>query len=353
MDTLQTDTYTIHFGTTSLAALKACVEAADYSGIFILTDTNTARDCYPVLCRELPEASTWKHITIPAGEAHKTIATCTNVWESLSSKGADRQSLVVNLGGGVVTDLGGFVASTYQRGVDFINIPTTLLAMVDASVGGKTGVDLGNLKNQVGLIQQPEMVLINPAYLKTLEPREILSGYSEMLKHGLIWDRDYWDLLKNCMPENVDEGIIRHSVQIKNEVVCKDPREKGLRKVLNFGHTLGHAIESYFLNHEHLPALLHGEAIAAGMVLEAYLSIADTNLSEEDCDEIKSVFNSLFPRIAFTADQVNAIKKLLIHDKKNTHGRVRFTLLETIGQAVYDREIPEDQIDRAFDYYKQ
>lgn len=336
-----------------MAALKACLEAADYSGVFILTDTNTARDCYPEFCRAFPEATTWKHISITAGEVHKTIQTCTAVWESLSSHGADRQSLVVNLGGGVVTDLGGFVASTYQRGVDFINIPTTLLAMVDASVGGKTGVDLGNLKNQVGLIRQPEMVLIEPAYLKTLEPREILSGYSEMLKHGLIRDRDYWDRLRGCMPESVDAGMIRHSVQIKNDVVCEDPREKGLRKVLNFGHTLGHAIESYFLSHKDLPTLLHGEAIAAGMVLEAYLSMEDANLSEADCDEIKSVFNSLFPRTDFSPAQVDAIKKLLIHDKKNTHGRVRFTLLEDIGKAVYDREVPQDQIDRAFDYYKQ
>ena len=353
MQAIRTETYAIHFGPSASEALAAHLRDSNYSSIFVLTDSNTAAHCYPKLCRDLSQASDWPHFTIPAGEIHKNIESCMKVWEALSEAGADRQSLLVNLGGGVVTDLGGFVASTYQRGISFINIPTTLLSMVDASVGGKTGVDLGSLKNQVGLIRQPEIVLVDSEYLQTLDARERLSGFSEMLKHGLIRDAAYWDQLKGRTPDDVNEEMIRHSVGIKNEVVTEDPMERGLRKVLNFGHTLGHAIESYFLNTEDLPTLLHGEAIAAGMVLEAHLSMADSNLPEAACNEIKQVFNNHFPRIDFTRAQVDAIKKLLIHDKKNTHGRVRFTLLEGIGSAVYDREIPEERIDEAFEYYKQ
>jgi 3-dehydroquinate synthase len=352
MEAIQTDAYSVFFASQAFSALRAHLEGSDYSRVFVLTDTNTARDCYPILIREFEKAEAWPHISIPAGEIHKTIATCTTVWEALSRQGADRQSLLVNLGGGVVTDLGGFVASTYQRGIDFLNIPTTLLSMVDASVGGKTGVDLGSLKNQIGLIQQPEMVLILPAFLRTLESRELRSGYAEMLKHGLIRDRAYWKALSKLKPADVDLARIHHSVGIKNKVVQADPREKGVRKILNFGHTLGHAVESFFLNEQQSPTLLHGEAIAIGMILEAYLSVHHCGLSQEACDEIKDVFGRLFPKVEISETQVERICSLLIHDKKNTHGRIRFTLLRNIGEAVYDQEVTEPLLRQAFAYYK-
>ncbi|MCL4152909.1 UNVERIFIED_CONTAM: hypothetical protein GTU68_035655, partial [Idotea baltica] len=211
-------------------------------------------------------------IEIESGEINKTIETCVGVWEALSELGADRKSILINLGGGVLTDLGGFVASTFKRGIAFINVPTTLLSMVDASVGGKTGVDLGSLKNQVGVINQPVMVLVIPDFLDTLEERQLESGFAEMLKHGLIKDRQYWDDLKMVSTLSEMKDHILKSVEIKNEVVLIDPTEQGLRKILNYGHTLGHAIESYFLASQEKSTLLHGEAIAIGMITEGYLS---------------------------------------------------------------------------------
>src|SRR5690606_10460310 len=208
----------------------------------------------------------------------KNIKTCLKVWEALSEADADRKSLLINLGGGVPTDLGGFVASTFMRGIDFINIPTTLLSMVDASVGGKTGVDLGPLKNQIGLINQPQMVLVFPNFLRTMDPRELKSGYAEMLKHGLILDAEYWKQLRKG-GDFTKAAAIQRSIALKNKVVLEDPREMGLRKILNFGHTLGHAIESHCLERPDRETLLHGEAIAIGMILEAYLSHRLTGLS--------------------------------------------------------------------------
>ena len=353
MDAIRTETYSVHFAEPAYDALQALLESLKPSRVFLLTDTNTQRDCLPVLKERLPQAAGWQQLSIPAGEDHKTIATCLKVWTALSEGGADRKSLLVNLGGGVVTDLGGFVAATYQRGIAFVNIPTTLLSMVDASVGGKTGVDLGNLKNQVGVIEQPEMVLVCPEYLGTLPERELRSGFAEMLKHGLIRDAAYWDELSGLpAPEPTPERIY-HSVAIKNEVVLEDPTEQGLRKVLNFGHTLGHAIESYFLSAPDAQALLHGEAISVGMVLEAYLSVELCGLAREDCDRIKEVFLKHFPKVSLSAEQQAAIGSLLIHDKKNVKGTVLFTLLDAVGNAVYNRQAPEEIIRRAFDYYRE
>jgi 3-dehydroquinate synthase len=258
------------------------------------------------------------------------------------------------LGGGVVTDLGGFVASTFKRGIDFINIPTTLLAMVDASIGGKTGIDLGNLKNQIGVIINPKLVVIDSDYLETLPQVEMRSGLAEILKHGLISNKLYWkqflDLSKLDFADF--DSIIYDSIIIKNEIVKQDPTEKGIRKGLNFGHTLGHAIESYFLDHPAKKKLLHGEAIAVGMILESYISMSKKLISKEEYKEIKSTIKSIFEEVTFNENDIKSILNLLIHDKKNENGNVKFVLLEGIGGFIVNQEVENEIITASFEDYK-
>ena len=353
MKSIRSGDCSIYFGKGAYNALESHIAEKEYSSVFILTDSNTSIHCLPVLMDHMPGLVNAQNITIPEGEARKHIQTCLQVWKTLSAQGADRQSLLINLGGGVVTDLGGFVASTYQRGISFVNIPTSLLAMVDASVGGKTGVDLGVLKNQIGVIENPELVLIDPGYLSTLDTRQRRSGFAEMLKHGLIRDRPYWDSLKEPDSLELAQDSIYKSVQLKNEVVAEDPREGNLRKILNFGHTLGHAIESYFLASEQREALLHGEAIAAGMVMEAFLSMVQSGLPEEDCEEIKKVLLHFFPKVEISGEERDAILKLLRYDKKNAGGAIRFSLLKQIGKACYNQEVTADQLYASFEYYRK
>ena len=265
-DSIQAQHYQVYFNDEGFDFLNRFVAEQRPSKIFLLADKHTNECCTPIVLSVLATDIPLEIIEIEAGEPHKHIDTCTQVWYALSELGADRKSLLINIGGGVVTDLGGFVASTYMRGIPFINIPTSLLAMVDASVGGKTGVDLGALKNLVGVINNPKGVLIYPDFLATLPTEELRSGMAEMFKHGLISDEGYWH--KMCNLSELTEAhlgsLIYESVIIKNEVVTQDPTEKGLRKTLNYGHTLGHAIESYCLQNPNRERLLHGEAIAIG-----------------------------------------------------------------------------------------
>ncbi|MFD2585685.1 3-dehydroquinate synthase [Croceitalea marina] len=351
METVSASTYDVHFTEVAKATIRQHARNTTYSKVFLLVDTNTRKLCLDKF-EAIVDFKIDAIIEIKPGEEHKTIATCLEVWQQLSDLGADRKSLLINLGGGVVTDLGGFVASTFKRGIDFINIPTTLLAMVDASIGGKTGVDLGVLKNQVGVINQPVMVLIFPEFLATLEERQLKSGFSEMLKHGLISDSTYWEELINTKDFSSTD-FIRKSVAIKNSVVLQDPTEKGIRKKLNYGHTIGHAIESYFLDSPHLKTLLHGEAIAIGMILEGYFSHELSGLSKLDLNEIKKAFLSHFKKVDFTDQDIEIIIDLLKHDKKNTHGNVNFVLLQEIGIPVLDVKVPLELFKKAFAYYKE
>lgn len=240
----------ITFGTEALLRFTKELQAKDYSSLFLLVDNHTQEFCLPRFVSQTG-LTQLEVLVMEAGEEHKTLQTCENLWNQLSERGADRNSALINLGGGVVTDLGGFVACTFKRGIDFYNLPTTLLAMVDASVGGKTGIDLGALKNQIGIIEEPKQVLIDAQWLQTLPQKELRSGFAEMLKHGLISNKDYWEQLKSLPKLEADTlaEFIKPSVAIKKQVVLEDPREKHLRKILNFGHTLGHAIESYYLTH--------------------------------------------------------------------------------------------------------
>lgn len=353
MNSIVSDAYAVHFNEVAYQSLNTHLSKTNYSIIFILVDENTHDDCLPQFMAQISGNYRFEIIEIASGEINKTIETCVGVWEALSELGADRKSLIINLGGGVLTDLGGFVGSTFKRGIHFINVPTTLLAMVDASVGGKTGVDLGALKNQIGVINQPKMVLVVPDFLNTLEERQITSGFAEMLKHGLISDSAYWEQLKKADSiADLKEHILA-SIAIKNEVVLQDPTEQGLRKILNFGHTLGHAVESYFLEHEKKETLLHGEAIAIGMILEAYLSHKLTGLDLESLNDIKTTFLSHYNRVVFEDQDLKAIEELMKYDKKNAHGNINFVLLKRIGEAQIDVIVPSELILEAFAYYAQ
>lgn len=353
MNSIQAANYFVHFNANCYTSLHAHLAESNYSKIFILVDTNTHEHCLPYFMSNLQTETQVEVIEIEAGEIYKTIETCTGVWNVLSELDGDRKSLVINIGGGVVTDLGGFVASTFKRGISYINVPTSLLSMVDASVGGKTGVDLGTLKNQIGVINTPEMVLIDTSFLNTLPANEMRSGLAEMLKHGLIYDEAYWKKmidLSSFTIEDLDQ-LIYDSVVIKNKVVTEDPKENGMRKILNFGHTLGHAIESYLLTHETKNALLHGEAIAVGMVLESYISNKQEDFSEEKLAEIKHVILDVYGKVSFEDSDYETIIDLMKYDKKNSHGNINFVLLSDIGAPVLDKTVPNETILEAFQYY--
>ena len=352
-DSIQAQHYQVYFNDEGFDFLNRFVAEQHPSKIFLLADKHTNECCTPILLSLLATDIPLEIIEIEAGETHKHIDTCTQVWYALSELGADRKSLLINIGGGVVTDLGGFVASTYMRGIPFINIPTSLLAMVDASVGGKTGVDLGALKNLVGVINNPQGVVIYPDFLATLPTEELRSGMAEMFKHGLISDEGYWH--KMCNLSELTEAhlgsLIYESVIIKNEVVTQDPTEKGLRKTLNYGHTLGHAIESYCLQNPNRERLLHGEAIAIGMVLATYLSVKESGFSMDKCDQVNAVLGEYFKKQDFTYEEITDICQLMRFDKKNVGGNVHFVLLEAIGKPKIDCIVPYEEIYKAFEYY--
>lgn len=354
MQSIQANNYKIHFNQEAYLFLNEFILQQKYSKLFVLTDSNTYTHCLPYFLAQLATEIEIEVIEVEPGEAHKTIDTCVQLWHSLTELGGDRKSLLLNLGGGVISDLGGFVASTFKRGIDFINIPTTLLAMVDASIGGKNGVDLGSLKNQIGVINVPKAVLVDPIYLETLVGNEMRSGLAEMLKHGLIFDQKYWEKLQHLsqlITEDLEQ-LIYESILIKNAIVLQDPTENGIRKALNFGHTLGHAIESYFLEDETKETLLHGEAIAIGMILESYLSLQKGFIKSEEYLQIKATLQSMFPIVRFTENDIKNVMELLIHDKKNEHGTVQYALLNGIGATKINQFIEDEWIIKSFVDYQ-
>lgn len=355
MHPISAGNHTIYFNEEVYSFLETFIHEKRYSTVFILVDSNTSEHCLTYFLSSLVVEIPFEIIELEPGEEHKTIATCVEVWQTLIELGADRKTLLINLGGGVVTDLGGFVASTFKRGIDFINVPTSLLGMVDAAIGGKNGVDLGPLKNQIGVINAPQAVLIDTDFLSTLPSNQMRSGLAEMLKHGLIYDQKYWEKFNDLSQldyTDLDELIYR-SIEIKNEIVQQDPTENGIRKALNFGHTLGHAIESYFLESEEKKSLLHGEAIAVGMILEAYLSYEKKLLSWDDYLEIKTLLISLYEPLVFTEKDIEIILNYLIHDKKNEYGKIQFALLDGIGGISLNQYFENQQIISAFDDYKK
>lgn len=354
MEPIPANGYTIYFNDNGYEALNQHLAQASYSKLFVIVDTHSNEYCLPLLLPRIETDLAIEIIEFDSGEASKNIDTCVQIWNVLTELGADRRSVIINLGGGVVTDLGGFVASTFKRGIAFIHIPTTLLAMVDASVGGKNGIDLGNLKNQIGVISVPQLLVIDTSYLETLPQNEMRSGLAEMLKHGLISDQSYWkqflDLSKLDLADM--DWLIYDSIVIKNNIVTQDPNENGIRKALNFGHTLGHAIESYFLENENKTTLLHGEAIAAGMILESHIAWHKGLLSESEYAEIKQTICSIFEPIVFEENDLDPILELLIHDKKNEYGTIQFALLDGIGNIKINQVVENSLIVNAFDDYK-
>lgn len=354
MQALQIESCPIYFFNEAFEALNKSIKTNAYSSIFILTDTNTQENCCTFLLQKIETDKRIEVLEIDAGEKNKTLAKCTQLWETLSELGADRKSLLINLGGGVVTDLGGFVASCFRRGIDFIHVPTSLLGMVDASIGGKNGVDLGPLKNQVGVIRNPEMILIDTKFLTTLPAHELRSGLAEMLKHGLIYDKQYWEMfveLDKLDAEDLDL-LIYASIQIKIAVVEQDPSENGIRKILNFGHTLGHAIESFSLSN-HSKSLLHGEAVAIGMLLEAYISSKLLEFPAEELLQIKEVVTNYYQNPTFSLEEIGEIIQLLKYDKKNSDGNINFVLLHQIGECKIDAHVDNALIYEAFEYLKK
>ena len=353
MQPIKASSYEIVFNTSGYEGLNTLLQESIYSKIFIIVDSNTQEHCLASFLSLLETSVTIEVIEITPGEENKTIATCSGVWDALADLDADRKGLVINLGGGVVTDLGGFVASTFKRGMDFINVPTSLLSMVDASVGGKTGVDLGNLKNLIGVINNPQLVLIDTGFLATLPKVEMRSGLAEMYKHGLIASDSYWKRLSDLTTMTTEDlnTLIYDSIVIKNEVVLKDPTEKNLRKTLNYGHTLGHAIESYCLSNESLTTLLHGEAIAIGMILESYISTKLTGLPQTNLEQVTQVLSDMYDAVTFSKNDIDRIIELLKYDKKNANGKIYFVLLESIGKGVIDQEVSNELIYEAFEFY--
>lgn len=354
MQTIQANNYKILFDSSGYNYLSEILKPDFYSKIFIIVDENTSNQCLPYFLANLATEVTIEIIELEAGETHKNIETCLGIWNSLTELGGDRKSIIINLGGGVITDIGGFVACTFKRGIDFINVPTTLLAMVDASIGGKNGVDLGSLKNQIGIIREPKSVIIDTHFLSTLSPREMRSGLAEMLKHGLIFNKEYWNKFKSLNNLNTDDlnTLIHESIQIKNTIVSEDLTENGIRKSLNFGHTLGHAIESYLLENENKESLLHGEAIAIGMILESYISKEKKLISENEYLEIKALINSLYEKVDFNDNDIQKIIDLLIFDKKNEFGTIQFALLDGIGKIKINQTSDNELIIKSFIDYK-
>lgn len=346
-----TTAYEIYFKEMGFEILKKYLKEKNDNSIFILVDENTEKYCLPLFLEKIKMNFAFFTLKIRSGEIYKNLDTCQKLWQKLANFGADRKSLLLNLGGGVITDLGGFVAASYKRGIDFINIPTTLLAMVDASVGSKTGIDFGNLKNQIGFFADPKMVLIDENFIETLPKRQVISGMAEIIKYGLSYDKNFWDYLKKHHLENIAH-LIHRSIQIKNEIVLQDKTESHLRKVLNFGHTLGHAVESYFLESKEKPTLTHGEAIAIGMIGACFISQKySENFSLKEADTIKKFIKNIFGNITMNPSEYPKILDFLKHDKKNIKGEIRFVLIEKIGTYKIDCKISEKDMIAALHYY--
>ncbi|MXV17763.1 3-dehydroquinate synthase [Hufsiella ginkgonis] len=351
MQPIKSNGYSVYFDD-HFGELKTFLAEGSYSRVFFIADRNTYEKCLPAVLAELPDLQQYDVIEVDPGEENKNIDFCIGIWQMLLDFGADRNSLVINVGGGVVTDMGGFAASTFKRGIDFVQVPTTLLSQVDASVGGKTGVDFGGVKNIIGTFTQPKAVFISTALLGTLDRRQVISGFAEVIKHGLIRDKAYFEKAIEAAYRPVDTALIYRSVEIKNEVVTTDPFEKGLRKILNFGHTIGHAIESYSMLPGNSP-LLHGEAIGFGMICESYLSHIHHQLTGEELNTIIAGLLRIYPYYPIEATAYPELIAIMLNDKKNTNGKIGFALLSAIGNCAYNLYVSEREIVDALEFYRE
>lgn len=351
MQSIDLQDYKIHIGDFR-KPLFQLLEERQYTKIVLIVDENTREYCLPAVL-EIVQKFPYIIIEISSGELHKNIQTCTQIWTEMMQNNADRRSLTVNLGGGVIGDMGGFCACTFKRGMDFLQIPTTLLSQVDASIGGKLGIDFNHVKNSVGVFSNPQTVLIDPSFLKTLSDREVRSGFAEIIKHALIADRGQWfNLLTIKDLTQVDwSEILVPSLKVKQRIVEEDPFEHGIRKALNFGHTAGHAVESVLLEREN--PLLHGEAIAVGMIAEAYLSAQKSTLTTEDLQSITDFLIRIYePQLLDRKDYPEFIR-LMQKDKKNEGAEINFTLLPEIGDCRINQTATPDEIEASLDYFNE
>jgi 3-dehydroquinate synthase len=341
---IEAEGYDIEIGSLASSSFSEFLRGYSNSKKVILVDENTHDHCLEYLLTAFSGLEDAEVMLLPSGEENKVMEVCFQVWEAWSEYQIGRNDLVINLGGGVVTDMGGFIASIFKRGLNFIQIPTSLLAMVDASVGGKTGIDLGRHKNQLGVFANPEKVYIDPGFLKTLPAEELKNGYSEMLKHGLIADKLHWENLKKINFENSENllALILCSIAIKNKIVLSDPLEKADRKKLNFGHTFGHALEGFFLGREE--PLAHGHAVAIGILAESFISWQRSLLSETDFKEISSVILTNFEIPFIELDWIETIFSLMLNDKKNFNQKVQCVLLNSIGECIVDQVVEKEDL---------
>ena len=337
--------------------LQSEIESASPDRLFVLTDENTRRLCWP-LVEGFSAFSDARLIEIPQGDANKNLDSLAMVWEALQRGGGTRHSLLVNLGGGMVCDLGGFAASTFKRGIRFVNIPTTLLAMVDASVGGKTGVNFGGLKNEIGTFSEPQAVVIDTKFLETLDRENLLSGYAEMLKHGLLDTVEHWAEVLQFTIHNLQFTTIQKSIAVKQRIVTSDPHEKGLRKALNLGHTFGHAFESFSIQHpkpntQHPTPILHGHAVAFGLICELYLSVVKCGFPTEKMRQTVQFIRENYGSLPITCDDYPELIRLMQHDKKNIGDSIRFTFLADIGDIRLDQTASHEEIKEALDFLRE
>lgn len=350
MKLIEAKDYSIEIGSLLESSFANFVqEKYSHSKIVIMCDENTHEYCLEYLITNFEFLAEAEVMLLPAGEENKVMEVCFQVWEALSDYGIGRRDLIINLGGGVVTDMGGFIASIYKRGVDFINIPTSLLGMVDASIGGKTGIDLGPLKNQLGVFANPKAIFVDVTFLETLETKDVVNGFAEILKHALINDAAFWKSMSSIqnLGELMNNETLAIAMGIKNDIVLQDPIEKGIRKTLNFGHTAGHALEGYFLDKD---AIDHGHAVALGMVVESHISMKHGLISKEIFDEIEKVILDWFPIHALDTSDISHIVDLLKHDKKNHSNQIQCCLLTGIGTCIYDEAVNENEFFEGFLY---
>ena len=322
--------------------------------IFVLVDENTNKYCLPVIA-EIEQIASAHVIRIGEGEKNKSVESLTKIWQELSSSGADRKSLLINLGGGMIGDIGGFAAATFKRGIKFINIPTTLLAQVDASIGGKLGMNLNGLKNEVGLFKTPEYVIVNHVFFKTLKDEHLLAGFAEMIKHALIHSASHWARIQelnvlNCVPKKLQNQVSK-SIFIKNDFVQEDFRETGIRKALNFGHTIGHAFESYFNTHK--KPISHGMAVVQGVICEMYLSVMKFGLPERQLIEVVNFVIKTYGKLKIDKDEYEKLYELMQHDKKNENEKINFSLLTSIGEYEVNQFCSKETIFSALEYYSE
>lgn len=340
----------VHFEDCSFLNLQAYFSSHPFSSVYVLADENIVLHCYPKIVSYFPPH---RVIQIKSGEENKSISTCEIVWQKLTAANADRKTLLINLGGGVIGDMGGFAAGCYKRGIKFINIPTTLLAMVDASVGAKCGIDFMRYKNQIGLFNEPEAVFIYTDFLETLPERELRSGFAEVIKHYLIADKDAFEEVRSQKSEVSSikwDTVVRKNVAIKQQIVEQDPTEQSIRKALNFGHTVGHALESFFLN-EKQQKLLHGEAVAIGMVCESFISYRKGLLKDHELQQIAEVVLQYFNHTYIAEQHFKSITKLIAQDKKNEADETCFTLLSGIGSYTINQLVEKDLIRESLVYF--